>query len=93
MVGRWIDSIPAAYAHRIEIYREGGRVFLERTMLSDGSSGREEVVESRTPRGLRFDPARESATGDHYLLVSSGELELRDAQGLVLTVPKSEEPK
>lgn len=91
MVGRWLDSIPASHAHHIVIYREDGRVYLERTMLVDGSSGREEVVESKSPRGLRFDPVRRSGTGDHYLLVSSGDLEVRDSDGLVMTAPRADE--
>ena len=93
VVGRWLDSTPASYAHRIVIYREDRKIFLERTMLADGSSGKEELVESKSPHGMRFDPIQRSETGDHYLLVSSGDLELRDSHGLILTVPKTGESR
>ena len=82
-IGRWLDESPFA-GSRIVIYSADGKLFMEST-YQDGSVGTEEIVESRSPEGRRFDKARGSSAGDHWLLGSDGKLQLKDDDGLIST--------
>jgi len=86
-IGRWLDDSPNA-GHRIVIFRDSGKLFMELTG-EDGSSGTTEIVESQTSgRGRRFSNLRGSTSGDHWLLESDGHLQIRDNQGLIYTDEK-----
>lgn len=58
------------------------------TIYKDGSGGKEELVESSSPAGRRFDPLGGSSAGDHWILDSNGDLQLRDDEGLIATAKK-----
>lgn len=91
-IGRWLDESPLA-GKRIVIYSANRKLFMEST-YQDGSVGTEEIVESQSPSGRRFDKARGSSAGDHWLLDSNGKLQLRDDDGPISTskpIPKSAE--
>jgi hypothetical protein len=81
VIGTWLDDRPFV-THRVTIYREDGRTYLERR-FPDGSSGREVVVETTVPRGQKFQTPDPGVSGDYYLLVSGGALEVRDDEGLI----------
>ena len=82
-IGRWLDESPFA-GSQIIIYSADGELFMEST-YQDGSVGTEELVESQSPAGRRFEKARGSSAGDHWLLGSDGKLELRDDDGVIAT--------
>lgn len=79
LVGTWLTSTPAAPG-RLTIYRERGKLFAE-WRLRNGTKTTDEVVESRAGNGRRFD--NRPTTAEHYVLVSGGELELRQGDQLV----------
>ncbi|HNS19410.1 MAG TPA: hypothetical protein PKH24_02875 [Sedimentisphaerales bacterium] len=80
-IGYWLDERPGV-ASRITIFQKEGKLFVERR-FKDGSSLKKEIVEKRSPLGRRFDYADGSTHGDHYALGSSGDLQLRDTEGLI----------
>ncbi len=86
IIGRWLDETPS-FGSRITFFREGGKLFIEH-LFTDGSSGKKELVEKRTPLGRRFDKVEGSDFGDHWVLCSDGSLQVRDNEGLIITLKK-----
>jgi hypothetical protein len=85
-IGCWLDERPF-FAGHITIFREEGKLFVERK-FKDGSSLKKEIVEKKAPLGRRFDYAEGSAYGDHYVLRPNGDLQIRDTEGLVTVARK-----
>ncbi len=81
VIGVWASDQPYMPA-RTTLYREGGKTFILQR-YSDGSGSPAEVVESETRSGRRY---QKPGSGDYFLLTSSGELEIRDAEGLIATL-------
>ncbi len=88
IIGRWLDESPFI-GSRITIFREDGQLFIEQ-MFNDGSSLKKELVEKKTPLGRRFDNVEGSSAGDHWVLGSDGNLQVRDNDGLITTAKKIE---
>lgn len=86
IIGRWLDESPFV-GSRITIYREGGTLYVEQK-YKDGSSSNKELVEKSSPLGRRFDEVGGSTAGDHWILDSRGNLQLRDNEGLISTARK-----
>ncbi len=85
-IGRWLDESPFT-GKRIVIFRDNGKLFMEST-YKDGSSGTTEIVESQSSLGRRFNKPGDSTAGDHWILDSNGDLQLRDDEGLISTAKK-----
>lgn len=88
IIGYWLDESPFV-ASRIMIFHEDGKLFIEQ-MFKDGSSLKKELVEKKAPLGRRFDKVEGSSAGDHWVLGSDGNLQLRDNDGLITTAKKIE---
>lgn len=86
VVGQWFDDRPLIN-RRIIIYHKNGKVFME-LVYKDGSIGTEELMEGKTSSGIRFEAKKGSDFGDYYLLNRNGDLEIRDAEGLIYTAKK-----
>ena len=54
----------------------------------DGSSREKQLLEKKSPLGQRFDTVKGSSAGDHWILDSNGNLQLRDNEGLIATFKK-----
>lgn len=85
VIGRWLDDGIAG--SRLVILRENNKLYLDRT-YSEGGMSRVELRESKTASGRRFDKVDGSKWGDHYLINRTGDLEIRDDQGLIVTARK-----
>lgn len=88
IIGRWLDESPFV-GSRITIFRDEGRFFIEQ-IFKDGSSLKNEVVERKSSLGRRFDKV-DASTGDHWILDSKGNLQVRDNDGLIATAKKLEQ--
>lgn len=88
IIGRWLDETPFI-GSRIMIFREKGKLFIEQT-YKDGSGHKKEVVERKSPLGRRFNEVEESRNGDHWILVSDGNLQVCYNDGLIGTAAKIE---
>ncbi len=88
IIGRWLDERPFV-SSRITIFREDGKLFVEQT-FKDGSGLKKELVEKKSPLGRRFDKVGGSRDGDHWILGSNGNLQVRDNDGLITTDKKIE---
>jgi hypothetical protein len=88
IIGRWLDESPFV-GSRITLFREEGKLFIEQ-MFKDGSSFKKKLVERKSPLGRRFDKVEGSRAGDHWVLGSSGNLQVRDNDGLIATAKKIE---
>jgi hypothetical protein len=86
LIGRWLDESPLV-GGRISIVRERGKLYLE-NVFKDGGSGRQEVTETKSPLGRRFDALEKPRSGDHWILDFSGNLQIRDNDGLIATAKK-----
>lgn len=92
VIGSWLDETPGL-SRRIVIYRAKGKVYARQT-FKDGSADTSELVERHTAKGQRFqekrpaNPRAASESGDHWLLGVSGDLEIRDNEGLIRTARK-----
>jgi len=87
IIGRWVnDSIVGT---RITIFRQEGDLYIEH-VYKDGSSGKEALVETSSTLGRRFDMVEGSSSGDHWILDSQGDLQIRDNEGLISTARKVE---
>ena len=84
-IGRWLDE--SAFNKRVTIFRKDGKLYME-DAYSDGSGGVTEIRERESVIGRRFDKLSESAAGDHWILDSSGDLQLHDNEGLISTAKK-----
>ena len=60
------------------------------TKYKDGSGGKkkQEIIESESILGRRFDKVGGSTSGDHWIIDASGNLQLRDNDGLISTAHK-----
>lgn len=76
-IGRWIDNDPYA-GSTIEIFKEN-RKFYMRKKYKDGSGGIEEVFQIRKSVYQIKNPVN----GDHYVINSMNQLEIRDNAGLI----------
>lgn len=86
VIGRWLDE---NLGSRITIFGEKGRLFIEQT-FTDGSSLQWELAERKSPLGRRFDKVEGSSTGDHWVVGSDGNLQMRDDDGLIATAKRIE---
>jgi len=80
-IGRWSDDRNGT---QIVMYRDRGKPYVEQ-FFNDGSVLKEELVESLTPLGRRFESKGGSRLGDHWVIEPSGKLQIRDNVGLVST--------
>lgn len=81
VVGTWIDDFLGT---KMTIYRQQHQFFLEEK-FKDGTALRQEVVETRSPLGRRFNETEEPAEGEYFIINQRGNLELRDNEGLIAT--------
>jgi len=86
IIGQWFDETPMV-GGRLTIGEDGDRLFLEWT-LKDGGTIKDDLVESKSPFGRRFDKVGGSGHGDCWVIGSDGNLQLRDNQGLITTARK-----
>jgi len=84
IIGRWRCQFPPS---RITISREGGKIYLEQK-LKDGGSLKINLEEKQSPLGRRFDKVEGSSSGDHWIVDSQANLQIRDNQGLFTTAKK-----
>ncbi len=82
VIGAWLTSTPATPG-RLTIYRENRRLYAEWRMRS-GVRTRDEVAETRTSSGRRFD-LKAAANDDHFVILAAGDLEIR-AKGALIAV-------
>ena len=88
VIGVWLDKTPFI-GSRVTIYRQNGKLFLERTYY-DGSSGKKEMAEKPSSKGRTFRTREGSSVGEFYLIDSQGSLQLWDDEGLFSTAKKIE---
>jgi len=90
IIGCWLDE-RMYVGSRITIFQQNGKLYMANDH-KDGSSGVKKLVEKKSPLGRRFedDNMAGSETGDHWLLDSSGNLQLRDNDGLIAIAKKIE---
>ncbi|NQT17375.1 MAG: hypothetical protein HQ582_31765 [Planctomycetes bacterium] len=86
IIGSWLDESIGG-ANVTTIFRKDGRLFMENT-YSDGSAGTDELVETPSPDGRRFDSKPDRGFGEYYLINSKGELQLLDQDGPFMTAKK-----
>lgn len=73
----WIDEgLPAA---RITLYTEDGSVWMER-LFADGSSGVDEMAESTSDLGRRFDWIPDRGFGEFLIITPDGILEMHNSE-------------
>ena len=84
VIGSWLTASPATLG-KLTIYRDDDRKFAEWT-LRNGFKNVNEVVESHTWSGRRFDI--KPHTEAYFLINHAGQLELRDNRGLVATAER-----
>jgi hypothetical protein len=87
-IGRWLDETPFI-GSRITIFHEKGKLFIEVT-YKDGSGHKKELVERKSPLGRRFNEVEGSRNGNHWIIGSDGNLQVRDNDGLIGTAAKIE---
>ncbi len=87
IVGSWIDETPGV-AGRITIFREARKLYIE-TRFKDGSNLKEELIEKKSGERRRFDKLEGSEFGDHWIIDSNGNLQVRDNEGLIRTALKA----
>jgi len=88
IIGCWLDE-RMFVGSRITIFQQGGKLYMA-NHHKDGSSGVKKLIEKKSPLGRRFEDENMavSETGDHWLLDSNGNLQLRDNEGLIATPKK-----
>ena len=86
IIGNWLDESPGLPS-KITIYFENGKYFMQNT-YHDGSSSIQEIVKKSSAHGQRFERIKYSKSGDHYLIDSEGNLQIRDRDGLIATAYK-----
>jgi hypothetical protein len=85
VIGRWTDD--QAVGALLTIYKKGRKLILRYT-FKDGSELTKEIREGRSSKGRRFEPKQKSGDGAHWIIDKKGNLQLRDAYGLVATAQK-----
>ena len=86
VIGSWLDESPGI-GGRIAIFREGGKLYIEQK-FKDGSSMKKKLVEKKTSLGRRFDKVEGSTSGEHWVIDSQGNLQIRDNDGIIVTANK-----
>lgn len=86
VIGRWLDETPFI-GGRITIYRERGKLHMERK-FKDGSSLSKDMVEKSSSRGRRFEEREGSSVGEYYLIDRQGNLQVGDQDGLIAIAKK-----
>lgn len=87
IIGSWIDD-RMHFGHRVTIFRQDGKLFMENT-FNDGSSGKKEIVAKPSASGKKFvENKEENRSGEFYLIDSRGDLQLWDQDGLISTARK-----
>jgi len=87
IIRAWKDDRAIAEA-RITLFREDGKLYIEWDHGSTGiMTGRyeREIKRQQSSVGERFADTNASLDGDYYVINSSGDLELRDGDGLIST--------
>ena len=79
-LGVWVDLSPIV-GGRVRLFELEGRMYVETRLGHVARS--EEVRGSTLESGVRLEPVEVNNAGDHWFLSSSGELEIRDSQGLI----------
>ncbi len=79
IIGSWLDELMES---RVTFFRDGDKIFMER-MFTSGSSRIEEVAERDGWSGRRFDKIEGPSDGDHYVIDSDGNLQIRDNEGFI----------
>lgn len=80
VIGHWLTSTPATPG-RLTIYKENKRLYVEWRMRS-GVRTRDEVTETRTSSGRRFD-LKSAANDDHFVIVGNGDVEIRSKGAMI----------
>ena len=88
IIGQWLYDTPFL-GRRITIFRKSGKLYIERK-FKDGSSSNQEILEKKSSLGRRFNAVESSISGDHWVLDASGNLQIRDSDGLLGTAKKIE---
>lgn len=83
LIGRWLDQTPLT----------GGVITISKSLMleqkfKDNSMRKIKLSETQVSRGRRFDHVPASAFGDHYVLLPSGNLEIRDQDGMISTAKR-----
>lgn len=86
IIGQWLDESPFI-GGRITIFREKEKLYIENA-FKDGSRLTKELTEGKSPRGRRFDKVEGSSSGDHWVILPNGNLEVRDNDGPIATAKK-----
>jgi len=81
IVGRWFDESPYGGGD-ITIFRKKGKSYI------DASWGQYELNEKKSSLGRRFDKKEGSPSGDHWIIDSDENLQIRDEDGLIRTAKK-----
>ena len=86
LVGAWIIT-SASIPGRIEIVREGDRYTLRQTLVirDDRADLEEELRETASPNGRRFEKASENPLNEYYLILQDGTLQVGDDDGVFAT--------
>ena len=84
VIGKWVDN-GVGGSSIMTIFREHGKYCLE-SRYSDGSVGMQILIKSGAYRFNDF----ESDAGDHYVILSDGDLEISDNDGLIATCTKTD---
>ncbi|MCK4342810.1 MAG: ABC transporter permease [Phycisphaerae bacterium] len=86
VIGSWLDE-RLHFGHRVTIFRQNGKVFME-NKFPDGSSGKKEIVEKPSGSARKFEKKAGSSVGEFYLIDKKGDLQLWDQDGLISTARK-----
>ncbi len=80
-IGCWLDETPFI-GRIIVIFTDDRKLFMEST-FGDGSKATEEIAESESPYGRRFDAIASKPTGEYWLIDAEDNLQLWDREGFV----------
>jgi hypothetical protein len=88
IIGKWISKNSLG-AGTVSIYRENDNTYLQINLeIGEGKATKHEVVETRSPRGRRFQYKEPDASGEYYVIDRKGNLQDWDRQGLIETLTK-----
>jgi len=88
VVGKWLDKSPLV-GGQITIFYKDNKLVIKQDFL-DGSSSTIGLNESKSPLGRKFTQASGSSYGDHWIIDSTGNLQIRDDNGLIATAKKTD---
>ena len=81
VIGRWFHH-GILDSRMTTIFKREGKMYLEET-YTFGYNRVIETVERSSPLGRRFNKVEGSSAGDHWIIDSTGNLQLRDDYGLI----------